>query len=474
MRALRSETVDLPPFADGFRRFRDRREAGRLLAREIVAVLEPAAGDVVVVVGLARGGVEVADEVAAALHAPLDALAVRKVGHPRQPEYGIGAVAPGGVRHIRAHDGLTEAQVDEAALQAAEAAAALDARLHERCAPLRVAGTTCVLVDDGLATGGTMVAAVRWARAQGAERVIVAVPAGAAETLLSLERDPDVDALACLVAPRDFGAVGFWYDDFRQVSDDDVCAMLEDALERQLTKRADEIAIADARLPADLAVPPQPLGWVIFAHGSGSSRLSPRNLSVARALNRARIATLLFDLLTHEEELDRRNVFDVELLARRLVAGTRWLAARPEARSLPIAYFGASTGAAAALLAAAELPDAICAVVSRGGRPDLASEGLDEVRAPTLLIVGSADPVVLQLNRDAAEQIGCRNELAIVPGATHLFEEPGALEQVASLAAAWFTAEFRRAGVPTLTRDREESDGDQEADLAGSERAGVA
>jgi putative phosphoribosyl transferase len=475
MRSPAGPAADLFPLAGRFRRFRDRREAGRLLARELIdaEALEPEARDAVVV-GLARGGVDVADEVAAALRAPLDALAVRKVGHPWQPEYGIGAVAPGGVRYIRAHDGLSEAEVEEATRRAMEAADALDARLHERTTPVRIAGTKCILVDDGIATGGTMVAAVRWARAQGAARVIVAVPAGAAETVLSLEHEPDVDALVCLVVPRDFGAVGFWYDDFAQVSDDDVSELLEAAIDRELSRREDEITIGEARLPADLAVPPQPLGWVIFAHGSGSSRLSPRNLAVAHALNRARIATLLFDLLTSEEELDRRNVFDVELLARRLVAATRWLRSKREASRLPIGYFGASTGAAAAALAAAELPDEISAVVSRGGRPDLAAQRLDAVRAPTLLIVGSADPVVLELNEDAAKRLRCENELAVVPGATHLFEEPGALEDVASRAAAWFRAAFQRPGTPTFPRDREESDGYQEADPVGAERAGAA
>jgi putative phosphoribosyl transferase len=295
--------------------------------------------------------------------------------------------------------------------------------------------------------------------------VIVAVPAGAAETILRLEHDPDVNAVACLVASHEFGAVGYWYDDFHQVSDDDVRATLDAARDRQLTTRADEITIGEARLPADLAVPPQPIGWVVFAHGSGSSRLSLRNLSVATALNRAGIATLLFDLLTDAEERDRRNVFDVELLGRRLVSATRWLRAQPEGCGLPIGYFGASTGAAAALLAAAELPDDICAVVSRGGRPDLAAQWLSEVRAPTLLIAGGADLAVLELNQDAAMRLPCRKELAVVPGATHLFEEPGALEQVASLAAAWFRAEFQQA-MPTLTHGREESDGYQEADIA--------
>jgi putative phosphoribosyl transferase len=302
--------------------------------------------------------------------------------------------------------------------------------------------------------------------------VIVAVPAGAAETVLSLERDPDVDALLCLVMPPAFGAVGFWYDDFQQVSDEDVRGMLEAAFDRQLTRCEEEIPIGETPLPADLAVPAQPLGWVVFAHGSGSSRLSPRNLQVAAALNQAQIATLLFDLLTREEELDRRNVFDIELLGRRLVAATRWLRSRAEARGLPIGYFGASTGAAAALVAAAELPDEVSAVVSRGGRPDLAGERLGDIRAPTLLIVGSADSFVLEVNQDAATRLTCRNELAVVPGATHLFEEPGALEQMASLAAAWFTRVFG-ARVHTITREREETDVQQEADFAGAERAGA-
>jgi len=178
---------------------------------------------------------------------------------------------------------------------------------------------------------------------------------------------------------------------------------------------------------------------VIFAHGSGSSRLSPRNRGVAGRLNRAKLGTLLFDLLTEEEERDRRNVFDIALLAERLVAVTRWARRSEEEGSLPIGYFGASTGAAAALRAAASLGAEIGAVVSRGGRPDLAAERLAEVTAPTLLIVGGADRQVLELNGDAAKLLRCEHEVAVVPGATHLFEEPGALERVAELATAWFS-----------------------------------
>jgi putative phosphoribosyl transferase len=180
------------------------------------------------------------------------------------------------------------------------------------------------------------------------------------------------------------------------------------------------------------------MGVVVFAHGSGSSRLSPRNLAVAQALNRGGFATLLFDLLTPEEERDRANVFDVDLLAGRLIAATRWLRERPDTGPLPIAYFGASTGAAAALLAAAALPGDLSAVVSRGGRPDLAAPRLAEVNAPTLLIVGGHDEVVLELNREAARQMRCVTQVAVVPRATHLFEEPGALDQVADLALDWF------------------------------------
>jgi len=226
------------------------------------------------------------------------------------------------------------------------------------------------------------------------------------------------------------------------VSDDDVVEMLSASRHRDIARLEAEIPVGDLRLTADLAIPARPVGWVVFAHGSGSSRRSPRNVSVAADLNQAGMATLLFDLLTQEEERDRENVFDVELLAERLVAATRWLSARPEAAGIPIGYFGASTGAAAALLAASELEDRISAVVSRGGRPDLAWERLAEVRAPTLLIVGGADEVVVELNQAAAAQLTCPHELAAVPDATHLFEEPGALERVAALAVAWLTKHF--------------------------------
>jgi putative phosphoribosyl transferase len=206
-----------------------------------------------------------------------------------------------------------------------------------------------------------------------------------------------------------------------------------------MTVRREVTVTVDAvRLPGDLRVPDDAIGIVVFAHGSGSSRTSPRNALVAGRLHEARIGTLLFDLLTPAEAEDRARVFDVELLGRRLVAAVRWLrTAREVDPSLPIAFFGASTGAAGALIAAAELGSTVSAIVSRGGRPDLAGEALARVRAPTLLIVGGADTDVLALNREAERRVPGETRLEVVAGATHLFEEPGALEEVARLAAEW-------------------------------------
>jgi dienelactone hydrolase len=205
--------------------------------------------------------------------------------------------------------------------------------------------------------------------------------------------------------------------------------------------RDEEVTVAagPVRVSGHLTVPEQPTGVVVFAHGSGSSRHSPRNRYVADVLNQAGLATLLFDLLTPAEEHDRANVFDIELLADRLVGVTTWLHDQPEIAGLRVGYFGASTGAAAALWAAADPGADIAAVVSRGGRPDLAGPRLHAVRAPTLLVVGGADHVVLSLNREAQAQLRCENRLAVVPGATHLFAEPGTLQAAAEAARDWFT-----------------------------------
>jgi putative phosphoribosyl transferase len=210
----------------------------------------------------------------------------------------------------------------------------------------------------------------------------------------------------------------------------------------KIEDRLVRVVAVPVTLEGDLSLPKKARGVVLFAHGSGSSRHSPRNRHVARTLNEANLATLLIDLLTPEEELiDLRTAhlhFDIGLLAERLVAATDWLTHYPDTRHLRVGYFGASTGAAAALVSAAERPQVVGAVVSRGGRPDLAGPALAGVQAPTLLIVGGNDYAVIELNQAALAQLRCEKRLVIVPGATHLFEEPGALDEVARLACEWF------------------------------------
>jgi dienelactone hydrolase len=212
-----------------------------------------------------------------------------------------------------------------------------------------------------------------------------------------------------------------------------------DMADSPAARREAALDLPGATLPALVGRPPDSTAVVVFAHGSYSSRLSARNRYVAATLNRAGIATLLLDLLTGDEALDRRNVFDIPLLARRLEGAAAWVRGEQELRSLPLGIFGASTGAAAALVAAADLGHEVAAVVSRGGRPDLAAQRLSEVRCPTLLVVGGCDSAVLELNRSVLPLFGGETELSVVPGATHLFGEPGALERVAELACAWFT-----------------------------------
>jgi putative phosphoribosyl transferase len=432
--------------------FVDRAEAGRRLA----PALERFRGEQPVVIALPRGGVPVAHEIARALSAPLDILLVRKVGAPFQPEYGIGAIAEGGLRFIRSHE-VELTGVGEEELDAVIAAETTELERRRRLyrgerEPLAVEGRTAILVDDGIATGATAVVAARALKARGAAKVVLAVPVAPPGSSRRLAHD--FDEIVCLEQPEGFFGVGQFYVDFGQVSDEEVQKLL--AADREPDRvmvgadppsdpppleRAVEIEPAPGVVVAgDLRLPDAAAGLVVFAHGSGSSRHSPRNREVAEVLNEAGLATLLFDLLTTEEERDRANVFDIGLLAQRLLAVTRWAQEDEELNGLPISYFGASTGAGAALRAAASVGQDIRAVVSRGGRPDLAGESLQHVVSPTLLIVGGADWQVLALNEEAAQMlVRCEHEVAIVPGATHLFEEPGALARVGKLAAEWIS-----------------------------------
>jgi putative phosphoribosyl transferase len=417
----------------------------------------------VVVLGLPRGGVPVAFEVAAALKAPLDVIVVRKLGVPYQPELAMGAIGEDGVLvlndEVMGLAGFSEAEL--AALERSERAGLerLAKRFRDGRARAELAGRTAVVVDDGIATGASARAACQVARAYGAARVVLAVPVAPRPSLIGLAEL--ADEVVCLEAPWSFFAVNQFYEDFSQTSDKEVVELLRRAAAREAAPatvgsagppaRDEEVVVqaGTVRLAGHLRVPRVGSGLVIFAHGSGSGRHSPRNQSVAAALDKAGLGTLLFDLLTPDEERERARVFDIELLADRLGTVTAWLEAQPEARGARLGYFGASTGAAAALWAAAQPGSAIAAIVSRGGRPDLAGARLADVRSPTLLIVGGHDEVVLELNRQAQARLHCPSRLAVVAGATHLFQEPGALEQVERLAADWFVRHLAPSADPT-------------------------
>jgi len=437
--------------------FIDRADAGRRLA----ARLQHLRGDQVVVLGLPRGGVPVAYEVARALDAPLDVIVVRKLGVPFQPELAMGAIGEEGVRIINEEvvsvAGVSASQLDEVEARERTELEVRVRRFRGDRPPIALEGRIVVVVDDGIATGSTARAACQVARARGAARVVLAVPVAPPDWRGRLGKF--ADELVCLHTPDPFYAVGQFYDNFTQTSDEEVVACLERAarpVPRAATTSATgndppsrdeevEVRAGPVQLGGHLILPEDAIGVVVFAHGSGSSRRSPRNRYVATVLNEEGLATLLFDLLTVEEEADRANVFDISLLARRLVDVTNWLRAVTDLAHLPVGYFGASTGAGAALWAAAE-PDAdIAAVVSRGGRPDLAGPRLAEVAAPTLLIVGGDDHVVLDLNRQAQAQLRCESRLVVIPGATHLFEEPGTLQAAAEAARDWFTGHMGAA-----------------------------
>jgi putative phosphoribosyl transferase len=380
--------------------------------------------------------VPVAYEVARALGAPLDVIVVRKVGVPGRAELAMGAVGEDGatvtnedvVRAMRVGRGDLTAAEDRERAEVERRVRAL--RAERPRVPLR--GRTVVIVDDGIATGATARAACQVARAEGAAHVVLAVPVAPPATVATLAEV--ADRVVSVLQPGVFGAVGAFYEDFRPTTDEEVVALL-DAADGELTVDA-----AGVRLPGRLTVPAGSGGVVVFAHGSGSSRTSVRNRRVADVLHRSGMGTLLFDLLTDDEAARRENVFDIILLAERLGGAVDWVRRRPAAAGLPIGLFGASTGAAATLVAAADPDAAVGAVVSRGGRPDLAGTRLAQVRAPTLLIVGGRDEAVLELNRTAQRQLAGPSRLVVIPGAGHLFEEPGALDAVAELAAEWFAS----------------------------------
>ena len=418
--------------------FKDRIEAGQRLAQALSHLARPE----MIVLGLPRGGVPVAFEVASRLHAPLDVLIVRKLGTPGQRELAFGAVGEGGVQVL--NDDVVEMErLSAQAISriASEENSEIERRLivyRNGRPPLNLTGKIAVVVDDGLATGATARAACMVAKRLGANAVVLAVPV--APTGWEKDFLDVADERVSLFQSPDFGSVGYFYEHFDPISDETVRALLTYSVHHQV----DEEVIIDVgghrAVMANIRAPLGASGVVVFAHGSGSGRKSPRNMRVADSMHGAGLATVLVDLLDADDDVDR--TFDIPFLTERLTRVVEWVKKHPILGRLPLALYGASTGAAAAVAAAANDHDIRC-VVCRGGRVDLAAEQVADLVQPVLLIVGSLDTVVLGLNTVFCEQLGPRCTMKVVEGASHLFEENGALQQVARQAIEYLTSHLR-------------------------------
>jgi len=426
-------------------RYADRRDAGRRLAM----LLSDFRYEDPVVVGVAADGMPVAAEVASALQAPLELVAVCELTAPAHPAHPVGALAEGDITVI---DDRAVRQLglsaDGLAAVVARARRELSARLARHCETrlrLAVAGRTVLLVDDGLPHPHRAQAAVSSLRRRGAARIVLATPVGTPEAGRGL--CGFVDDVVCVALAERWPGRGC-YRDPRPTAEDEVSALLKEPAGAVAREVAIDVESGLA-LRGELTVPwgAHGRGLVVFAHGGGSDRLSPRSRQTADELNEAGFATLSFDLLSRGEQGEDARVFgmhraagpDLPLLAGRLVEASRWLRRQPETARLALGYFGAGRGAAVSLLAAADLGAGVRGLVSCGGRPDLARGRLAEVLAPVLLIVGGAEPGVLEINRRAQARLRCESQLALVGGATSRFGEPGAPEHVGRLTIDWFT-----------------------------------
>ena len=416
-------------------RFENREHAGIILAEQLKKYqnLDP------IILALPRGGLPVAHQIASLLHAPLDVVLVKKIGAPGHEEFAIGAVGED-EKPI-----LNQKLIKQYHFNPEEIECIIVNRITEirnrakvyrkAASPLSLEGRNVIVVDDGLATGATMKAAVQWLSTQKIKKIIVAVPVSSKEAAAEVKKMSN-DFVSLLI-PDNFLAVGMWYKDFPQVSDEEVIQFL---LKRaQKTKRDVWIEDENIKLQAGLSVPPNARAIIVFSHGGGSSPKSSRNLFVSKKLNNAGYATLLLNLLTDNEILDRNNIFNIELITSRLVMATKWV--RSHYAGLPIGYFGTCTGVAAALgasISTAKDHLDIFAIVSRGGRPDLALEILPKVYPPTLLLVGAEDKSIIAKNENAKDYMK-NSKLILIPNAGHLFEESGAMDQVADHTINWFS-----------------------------------
>ena len=447
--------------------YRDRHDAGRAIGRALASL---AGLEDVVVLGMPRGGVAVAREVADALRAPLDVIVARKLGVPGLREVAMGAIAEGSRSivedSVRWYVGVPRHIVSRVA---ARERVELERRvkLYRGAAMRDVRGRTVVLVDDGLASGATLRAAAAALRRLQPARIIAAVPVASPDHCDDVRKV--VDDLIALATPSPFETVAHWYREFSPVSDVDVMRLLKrssgEAPRLASADNADASDETELQIPiddrdslgADLGVPNEsPNGLVILAHGGGSSRHSYRNRYLAGRLRMEGWATLRVDLLTRAEQADDAEGdvrFDIDRISRRLQAATEWAARTAVPGAYRIVLLGASTGAAAAVRVAAAQPDLVAGVASRGGRVDLAGAALQQLRAPVLMVVGGADVETLQRNRDSAGLIKSSKRVVVVPKAGHTFEEPGALGAAGEHIVRWVASLSRARGwLPSFRR----------------------
>ena len=404
--------------------FKNRQHAGVVLAN---AIYKEWLHKNAVVVALPRGGIPVARVVAKKLRAPLECISVSKVGTPHNPENSIGAV--GENYQIWLNNDMisflkiTQAELDKTIAQSMRDVQHLAKVLRRGLKSVDLHGRSVILVDDGLTTGSSMLVAIRSLRIQGAKEIAVVVPVASA-TAIDLIK-PEADFVFSAHTPSIYGSAGEWYEDYLPVEDEQLIRILKSFSYHEVT-----LEVGNVKLTGELVQPQNCRGWIVFAHGGGSSRKNRANLKVAQKLNEEGFGTLLFDLLTDEEAKLRTSFFyDIEFLAHRFSLVTRWLKARPEWNHLPIGYFGAGTGAAVALQCCAEYEQEIFSIVSRAGRPDLAKE-LEKVKCPVLLLVGAKDERMIYLNR-MTEKLMTNAKIKVITGvfdqfvvsSSHWFEE---------------------------------------------------
>jgi putative phosphoribosyl transferase len=420
--------------------FQDRTDAGRQLGERLQEQIlsEP------IVVGLARGGTPVAVEVAEALTAEIDTLIVRRVAHPEHPDVGIGVVAEGDVVLFDPQL-VAWLQLEEAALDGLVAAERRHLQRQARALrggrdPVAVAGRDVVLVDDGVSSGLTAKAAVESLRRRGAERIMLALPVGSPVVLAELEGL--VDHLVCLEQPEKVEALADFYQDFTEVDDRLAGRLLQEAVRRLVTVREVDVPIAERTVIGALVGPSRPDGVVVVVPGVGSAARSPRNLVLARQLAAKGLATLLVDLVDAGEAAEGATPSGLETQAERVAELCRWLRTESPWAQLPVGLLSSCSGTAVALLAVARHRAEVAAVVSRDGRPDLAGEALAAVTVPTLFVVAGRDERGERLNLAARYRLHGVAEVAVVAGASMLFEEPGTLAEVGRRAGAWFVHHF--------------------------------